>query len=286
MTSPIPAGLEGPDRDAYVALTTVFHQYGLDSLAPSILDFIQQGFSSDTITYLLQQTPQYKERFKGNEQRAKNGLPVLSPADYLSTEEAYRQILAAGGMPAGFYDSPDDFAGWIANDVSPTEIKGRVDIASQYVTGLDPAVRQALLDYHGLSEGDLAAYFLDQKRSLPLLQRQSAQVDIGAAGIRQGLNLSAQDADYWAGLGVTAQQAQQGLSQVAQVLPVTQQLASIYGQQYTQQDAEQEFLGDLASARRKREQLAQTETESFAGGMRSFSSTGSANTFTPDTGQY
>jgi hypothetical protein len=285
MTSPIPAGLEGPDRDAYLALTNIFHQYNLDSLAPTIMDFIQQGYSSDTITYLLQQTPEYKQRFKGNEQRAKAGLPVLSPADYLSAEESYRQILSSGGMPVGFYDSPDDFAQWIGSDVSPSEVKTRVDLASQYVTGLDPAVKQTLLQYHGLGEGDLTAYFLDQKRSLPLLQRQSAQVEIGAAGLRQGLNLTAQDADYWAGRGVTASQAQQGLAQAAQVLPQTQQLGNIYGGNYTQQDAEQEFLGDLASARRKREQLAQTATEDFAGGKRSFSS-GPRNTFSPETGQY
>src|SRR2546423_2100078 len=188
-------------------------------------------------------------------------------------------------MPVGFYDSPDDFASWIGSDVSPSEVKTRVDRASQYVTGLDPSVKQTLMEYHGVGEGDLTAYFLDQKRSLPLLQRQSAQVEIGAAGARQGLHLSAQDADYWAGRGVTPQQAQQGLSQAAQVLPQTQGLANIYGQTYNQQDAEQEFLGDLASARRKREQLAQQEQESFAGGMRSFS-TGQRNTFTPEAGQY
>lgn len=281
----LPTGLEGAQRDAYTALLSVFKQYGLESIAPKILDFVQQGYSNDTVSYLLQQTPEYKARFIGNETRAKAGLPVLSPADYLATESAYRQILQSAGLPQGFYDQPSDFAQWIGADVAPTEVKSRVDLATQFTQGLDDATKQALLQYHGLGESDISAYYLDQKRALPLLQKQSNAVQIGAAGIRQGLNISATDADYWAGRGITADQAQQGLSQAARVLPVAQQLGNIYGTDYTQSDAEQEFLGDMASAKRKREQLAQQEAENFAGGVRSFS-TGSSNALAQDTGQY
>jgi hypothetical protein len=281
----MPNGLEGDQRDAYVALLSVFKQYGLDTLAPKILDYIQQGYSADTLSYLLQQTPEFKQRFAGNEARAKAGLPVLSPADYLSTESAYRQIMQQAGLPQGFYDQPSDFASWIGADVAPTEVKSRVDLATQYTQGLDQSMKDALLQYHGLNESDVAAYFLDQKRALPLLQKQSNAIQIGAAGIRQGLGVSAADADYWAGRGVTPDQAQQGFGQAAQVLPTAERLGKIYGSGYSQNTAEREFLGDQADARAQRLKLAQQEQENFAGGYRSFSTT-SSNSLNSDSGQY
>src|SRR5690348_11115489 len=60
-------GLPGQERDAYAALKTLFDSYGLGSLAPKILQYLQNGFGADTITVLLQQTPEYKQRFAGNQ---------------------------------------------------------------------------------------------------------------------------------------------------------------------------------------------------------------------------
>src|SRR6266852_41979 len=41
-------GVPGAQRDAYAALSTLFQTYGLETLAPSILDYLQQGFGADT----------------------------------------------------------------------------------------------------------------------------------------------------------------------------------------------------------------------------------------------
>src|SRR5512139_2967154 len=75
--------LQGEDRDAYMALLSLFSGYGLGSLAPKILEYVQQGYGADTITMLLQRTDEYKRRFSANEIRRKNGLPVLAPNEYL-----------------------------------------------------------------------------------------------------------------------------------------------------------------------------------------------------------
>ena len=71
-------GLTGADRDAAVALTNLFRQYGLESLAPRIVDFIKQGYGPDVITIMLQETPEYKQRFAANDKRVAAGLPALS----------------------------------------------------------------------------------------------------------------------------------------------------------------------------------------------------------------
>src|SRR5690349_18371644 len=118
--------LSGTERDAFAAVNALFKNYGLESLASKIYDFVKNGYSADTISILLQDTKEYKERFAGNELRIKQGLPVLSAGEYLATEASYRQIMSQAGLPSGFYDSPSDFTGWIAGNVSPSEIQQRV----------------------------------------------------------------------------------------------------------------------------------------------------------------
>ena len=129
---------------------------------------------------------EYKERFAGNEQRRKAGLAVLNPQEYLAAEASYRQVLEAAGMPKGFYDKPSDFTAWIGGDVSPQEIKSRVDMAAERLNQTDPTARAALKQMYGVSEGDIVAYFLDRKRAEPILKKQAAAGAIGAAAIRRG----------------------------------------------------------------------------------------------------
>jgi hypothetical protein len=60
-------------------LSLLFKNYGLESLAPLIKQYVQDGYSADTVTLKLQDAPEYQRRFAGNESRKKAGLPVLSP---------------------------------------------------------------------------------------------------------------------------------------------------------------------------------------------------------------
>lgn len=239
MTTPaqdFATALQGPQRDAFVALQNEFNQYGLGTLAPKIFDFIKQGYSSDTISLLLQETPEYKQRFIANEARRKAGLAVLPPSQYLATEAAYRQVLQAAGMPKGFYDTPADFSEWIAKDVSPTEIKSRADEAARLVNA-NPEVRTAMQQLYGVSTGDIAAYFLDPARAEPILQKREQAAEIAAAGLQRGFGLS-QYAERFAAQGITTEQAQQGYSQIAQEFRPMQELAQIYGTNWTQGEAE------------------------------------------------
>jgi hypothetical protein len=48
-------------------LSQIFESYGLSALAPKIKEFVQQGFTPDTVTLKLQETPEYKQRFAGND---------------------------------------------------------------------------------------------------------------------------------------------------------------------------------------------------------------------------
>lgn len=251
-------------NNAYEYLKRVFESYGLGSLAPKILEYVQKGYDSDTIALMLQDTPEYKERFKANEARKAAGMSVLSPAEYLALERQYRQLLSSAGLPEGFYDSPDDFTNWISGDVSPMEIQERVGLAAQAVNNTDQYYLQTLRSY-GIGQGDLVAYMLDTKKALPLIQKTVKAAQIGAEAARQSLGIDKARAEYWADLGVDQDQARSAYKQVAETLPTGEKLGRIYGEQYGQTDLEDELLGQSGLASRKRKRLAMKEAGAFSG---------------------
>lgn len=256
--------LTGANRDAFLALSTIFKSYGLDTLAPKVYDYVKQGYSGDTIQILLQDTPEYKQRFQGNEIRKNNGLPVLSPAEYLSLETSFKQVMQQAGLPTGFYDTNSDFNTWIGKNVSPSEIQGRVDLATQATTLANPAYKQALSQL-GIDDGHLVAYFLDPTKALPYLQKAAATAAVGAAAISQNLTFDTAYAEQLATQGITAEQAKQGYQQIAGELDTFKALGGIYGESYDQRTSEEAVFGGDTAALNKQKRLLSQERGAFAG---------------------
>lgn len=241
--------LSGDQRNAYEALNNLFTGYGLQTLAPKIFDYIQKGYSADTISILLQDTSEYKERFKGNELRKQRGLPVLAPNEYLSVESSYRQLMRTAGLPAGFYDQSSDFNDFIGKDVSPTELKTRVDLASQATTLANPGYKRALQEMYGIDESHVTAYFLDPDRATPLLQKQAAAAAIGAEALKRGLAVDTGHAESFATAGISAGQAAQAYGTISQQMPGFQQIAHQYGETVSQFEMERALLeGNVSGA--------------------------------------
>jgi len=259
------AGGNGNDqRNAAEYLTRLFESYGLGSLAPKILEFVQQGYDTDTIALMLQDTAEYKQRFAANEKRRAAGMAVLSPAEYLNLERSYRQLLSSAGLPAGFYDSQDDFTQWIANDVSPAEIQDRAQMASTALYSSDNHYLQTLRSY-GLGDGDLVAYMLDPKKALPLLQKTVKASMVGAEASRNSLGITQQRAEYFADMGVSGEQARSAYQTIGENLPTAEKLGRLGGESFGQPDLEDELLGGSGLASAKRKRLATQEIGRFAG---------------------
>lgn len=257
--------LTGANRDAFIALNSLFTSYGLGSLAPKIFSYIQNGYSADTIALLLQDTQEYKTRFAGNELRKKAGLAVLSPADYLATEASYRQIMASAGLPKSFYDQPADFTKWIGGDVSPTEVKSRVDLAVAATTQADKYTKAQLAAFYGVDDAHLTAYFLDQTRALPLLQKQEQAAQLGAEAMRRGLLTDRATMEDYVNQGFTQSMAAQGFQQVADELPNLQALAARFGTTFGQAEEQSTIFGTDANSLAKKRGLASQERALFGG---------------------
>lgn len=258
-----PPALAPEDQNAYEAMLAMLRQYGLQSLASVLLGFFREGYSEAEINLRIQETKEYKERFAGNEERRKKGLPVLSPAEYLSVESAYREIMSVAGLPVGFYDEPSDFAGWIGADVSPTEIQSRVRTAAEMVNSLDAEALSAFRDYY--SDGDLIAYALDRDRAATVLERQWRTAQIASAARLSGFDSEQDFNERLADMGISRNDAQRGYGLAATMRENVGRLSALYGGSYTSEDAAEDvFLGDQEAGRTRR-RLASQERASFSG---------------------
>lgn len=264
-TKPWQDQLDGAQRNAYAALENLFKSYGLGSLAPKILDYVKKGYDQNTVSLLLQDTSEWKARFKGNELRRQQGMNVLSPAEYLQMENSYRSTMQAYGMPKNFYDSPDDYAGFIGNEVSPEEVRSRAAAAWNFAQSTNNVSRRMLKDYYGVDESHIAAYFLDPKKGQAVIERQAAAAGYGGIAARQGLGAQKSQAESWVDRGISAQQVEQGTESAATVFRDMDRIGNRFDEDYTGREALDEFVGGLASSRRKRERLAGKESALFGG---------------------
>jgi len=258
------AALSGPDKNAYNAVLDMLTEFGLQSLAPHILGYIKNGYDSSTISYELQQTKEWKTRFAANEIRAKQGLSVLSPQEYIQTERSYRQIMQNAGVPAGFYDQSSDFTDFLAKDISPQEINDRVKAATDFVNRADPQELAQMKKFY--TTGDLIAFALDPNRAQPLVGKDFQAATIAGQAAKQGATIDQGMAERLAGDGITRDQASQGFGMIAAEQPNANKLAAVYGQDgFTTNDLAKETFEANSDVAQRRRKLASQERANFQG---------------------
>jgi len=256
--------------DARVTMANVLNTYGLGELSDYIYNeiIVKETVNinnPDAIIFAIREQPAYQKRFAGNAARLKKGLAELDPASYISLENQYRETLRANGLPANFYDQSEDFQTLIEGDVSNAELNERVQQGYRAVADADPAVKEQMRNLYGVSEGQLAAYFLDPKRTAPLLTRQAQAANIAARGLEQGgIQLTGAFAEDLARRGITEQQARAGFAEVGALGELRQTFAGeteLSGEQV----AGAAFGIDVA-AQQELERKRRLRTGEFAGG--------------------
>lgn len=181
-------------------LRSALAQWGLDSIADQVWGNLTESSSADEIVTKIRESDAYKQRFAGNLDRQRQGYTPLSEAEYLAYETQARQLMRANGLPAGFYDQPDDFVRLIGQDVSLNELSSRVTAAKNFA-GDTPEAKAEAARLYGITDGQLAAYVLDPERALPLIQRQIDAARAAGAAQRVGFDqLSATQAERVASL--------------------------------------------------------------------------------------
>lgn len=256
-TTPPPAPGSNPSTDwsnanqsAYDLMLGTLKDWGLESLAPDLKSFILQGLDGASLALALRGTQAYKLRFKGNEARRAAGLPELSPAEYIAIEAQYNHLLRAYGLPEGFYDSHDDFAGFIGSDLSPDELKDRLQIYHDEYENAPVEVKNLWSQYFG--KGDVIAGLIDPTKAQQVLLDRAAQLGIAGEAAKQGFQITPDRAKRFQQYGVTLEGARRAYQQIGQVFGTDQQIANRFGQQFGQEQEEASLLlgdGDAANLR-------------------------------------
>lgn len=264
-TTPLDLSQLNPSElNAFEYIKALFDSYGIGSLAPTILKLVQSGASEDTIVLQLKETPEYQQRFAANKARIKAGLTELSPAEYLATERSYRQLMSSAGLPPGFYDQPSDFTAFLEKDISPTELKDRVDLASEaYYKSPDT---MNLWRSQGGSDGEFIALALDTGRAEPLVRQRIRGLEAQAAAKAQQFSLTDANANLIGSSGAGLSDIQQGVGFIANEAQNAAKLAQLDGGDITQADLTKEAFYQDASVTKKRQDAAKSESGRFGGG--------------------
>ena len=230
---------------------------------------MDRGLGSEQAALEIRKEPAYLKRFAGNEQRRKAGLNLLSEAEYLALEDSYMRTSKAYGVPNQLGTDREarqaSMATLIAGDVDAVEFKDRIDTVVTRVKNADKGTKDTFGTFFGIKDEELIAYFLNPEANLAKLQEKVTAAEIGAAASAQNLTTSKDAATALAQFGIDREAALKGYEAIGEVLPTATKLGEIYGDKYTQATAEQEVFQGTASAKRKRQQLAEREVAAFSG---------------------
>lgn len=165
-----------------------------------------------------------KKRFVGNEGRVKAGLQPLKPNEYIQAEQSYIDRLKNNGLPQGFYDQPEDLAKLIAGTVSPIEFENRIQQGYLAAQAAPQSVKNQLQTLYGITESDMAAYFLDptraedvmgRRKNAALFSQAQRSAEIAAqAQTQANIQVSRTTAEELQAQGVSTQAAQQGFAEI------------------------------------------------------------------------
>jgi hypothetical protein len=288
---------EERNRSAGDAIQEMFQVVGLDaSFAASLTAVIDNLYNTNVdpnksqILNAVYNSEAYKQRFKANEaikQRIADGQGrpgdrMLTPAEYIAAENQYRTILQDADMPEGYYDTPDDFTNLIANSISASEFKSRVDTAYDALNYADANVVNSLQNYYNLSKSDLVAYLLDPARAMPVLEGRAStagafgmnnrtelekmyrSAQVGGAAERQGLDVGRSMSEEIVGLNKD-DQAESAFAAAGAADSDLQRLGKLYGESMDFKDLVKETLnlsGGVTSGR-KRRKFASKERAAF-----------------------
>lgn len=205
---------EYKDFGAKDSVIQMFQNTGLgDTFINQLVGIIDKVYeenilpTEEQVLNVIYNSDAYKQRFAANEiikkrmaeGQGRPGDRLLTPAEYIATENSYRELMSQAGMPSGFYDQPEDFTNFIAElGTSVAEVSERISLAQQALQFADDNIKNALRDYYGWTDSDMVAYLLDPERAFQAvnskfafstaeLKQRYAVAEVGGAALRAGV---------------------------------------------------------------------------------------------------
>lgn len=266
------------NQQAKAYLQDLFGQYGgMEELVGQIDQLIRDyGNIPEVLVGKVRQTDTYQRRFKGLVQLQREGITDIRNEDeYLRLESQYRSVFREAGMrdflgSDGTQAEFDAIADLVSNyRVSVDEVRSRVNDAARVVADTDPEVRNALEEYYGITSDVLTEFVLDPDRTMTKVNEIANATLIGGNAAVAGLSLTRNAAERAAELSqggdVNMGQFQREFTAASEMRDTTARLASIEGNELTDDES---FLASLdldADAATKVRGLRSRERARFSG---------------------
>jgi hypothetical protein len=222
--------------DAFAILARTLTEAGLGSLFSVdsngnpggwLWDQIKSGVETEErLLVALEQTPEFRDRFKvifDLRERSNRGESVTVPTvqNVLEYEQQYRSVMSKSGVPAWFYDSPQDAQDAMRNNLSVEQVKERIDESYSVINTMPREVRELFGEYFDdSSDSALVAAVLDPEKTLASLQKATRAAVAGGFARRQGFELVRSQANEYATLGRSPAQIEADIANVAQLRPL------------------------------------------------------------------
>lgn len=210
------------------AIRMITQSYGIKdskSLRQFIDDAWSGGWDEDDLRVRMVDYDFFKQRFPGIEaakflaaQNPDKVSYIPTPEEYLQLEQGYMQVLRRAGFPPGFWDTPDDFAAWIATGRSVMEVQEDVARSYERVRNAAPEIREWFADQYGIhGDAALAAFFTDPMKAGDALTDPAVFAEIGGTASRFGFDIDLVRAERLADIGVDYSQAAAGFASLADI---------------------------------------------------------------------
>jgi hypothetical protein len=265
-------------QSAYDIARELANAYDIgEGIVDRIINLVKdKGYTATAVRLAIQDTPEYKERFKGiqlynqnfaSDIAAGKKAAALTPADYIKAEKDYQEILTRYGL--GNLATRDTYAQLIGGAVSAAEVTDRITNVYDKIRNADEVLKSQLADYFpDYNESDFAEVLLTGTSPEDManrLKNKLSAAEISSEASRAGLGLDVRRAMELQSMGVSRTLARAGYSKIAEQQARLGTLGAIYQTDVTdlQTELEAEQFQGLASERRKR--LTEQEKASFAG---------------------
>jgi hypothetical protein len=256
-------------------VASTLRAYGMGDLADWIVGQLTNDIQDPELVWVeLRKSPQYKVRFPAMEELQRKqtaaGGRGWTEAEYIQQENAYRAILSTSGLAPDLWDSHDDFAALMRNEVDPTEVQSRVDAAKRAVLATDPAIRDQMQRLYGIGTDQLMGYALVPDRGSDYIKKVATTSIMAGLGSNAGLG-TGMSQTQWERYA-NPQTTEMGYGELqdlvagAAVTDIQQsRLAGIEGEQFTDTDALDVAVGKDVTKTLASQQRVKRERARFSG---------------------
>jgi hypothetical protein len=262
--------------DGKQMLQDFLNNYGLSSIDINAAwsAFVKSGSNLDYWTNTwLPTTSAFKAAYPVYDQLMKEGRGI-TVADYRNYVQTANSLAQQEGFPQGFV-TQDDISKSLLAGVSTSELQQRFQDAGRIVNQLPTEDVNYLSSELGVSKGDLAAYWIDPSKALPLIEQKLAAAQVGGAAARAGIDLGFGQANQLAALGVSGSQAKAGFGNLANAQQLFTPLPGQNGNTMSQdQQVGAVFGTDNNAAQQLQQTAAQRKATFTAGGSYTSSNQG------------